>query len=299
MADMETDFNIEDYRTEHSMDYLIAMELILNTPYKVEAFQTLYGITRLHIPNILYKYYSLSDNDSLNESKIETLRNEKVYMSDIKSLNDPFDNKAYFYKYEELRKYKELHAVDGRIIDDLSSFSRVSSFTANGINCMPMWAHYSNNHQGFCVLYDMKNKNNTKLSGCMFPIQYSTTRIDITSIMDEQVQMVLSEKQKQMAAGRKEIIIDDLTLVFLISYLGNIKHETWSYEKEYRCTAGATAKGMPFITAIPQKLYIGKDCSPRYIKKLIDVAFELNIPVFQMIFNEYDTNYNLTAKKIL
>lgn len=199
-----TDFNIKEYRVEHPMDYLKAMELILDTPYKTEVFQTIYKITRLHIPNILYKYFSLTENDGLNKLKLETLRNKKIYMSDIKSLNDPFDNKAFFYKNEKLQKHKELHTADGKIFDDLSSFSRVSSFTANGINCMPMWAHYSNNHKGFCVSYDMKNKNNTQLSGCMFPIQYSAKRIDITSIMDSQIRMMLSEKEKQMAAGKKK-----------------------------------------------------------------------------------------------
>lgn len=48
---------------------------------------------------------------------------------------------------------------------------------------MPMWAHYANNHAGFCVSYDMKE--NKQLSGCTFPVQYTNQRIDITSLMDQ------------------------------------------------------------------------------------------------------------------
>ena len=62
---------------------------------------------------------------------------------------------------------------------------------------MPMWAHYSNNHQGFCVAYDMKNPENTKLAGCTFPVQYTNERLDITDYMKNYVKMVLSEIDKQ------------------------------------------------------------------------------------------------------
>lgn len=295
---MENNFDIEKYRVEQPMDYIKAMKLIMSCSNKNDVFKAIYQITRLHIPNMLFKYYSLTEDERLNELKLETLLNEKIYMSDVKSLNDPFDNKAFFYRSKELIKYKELSAYNGKIFDDLSSFSRVASFTGNGVNCMPMWAHYSNNHKGFCVSYDMKNPNNSQLSGCIFPIQYSDQRIDITSLMEQQVKMILCEKEKQMNVGKKEILIDDLTLVFIISFLGNIKHDTWSYEKEYRCTAGANAKEMPFFKAVPKEIYIGKDCSPIHIKKLVDMAYSLNIPIFQMSFDEYDINYNLIPKKI-
>ena len=42
------------------------------------------------------------------------------------------------------------------------------------MNSMPMWAHYSNNHRGFCVAYDMKDDANIALSGCTFPIHTLT-----------------------------------------------------------------------------------------------------------------------------
>lgn len=58
--------------------------------------------------------------------------------------------------------------------------------------------------------------------------------------------MLSSEIDKQTAQGRKEIVISDLSLVYLAQYLCNIKHSSWQYEKEFRCTIGAKAKGMPF-----------------------------------------------------
>ena len=101
-----------------------------------------------------------------------------------------------------------------------------------------------------------------------------------------------------MQKVKKEIKFDDLSLVFMASFFCNIKHETWSYEKEYRCTAGAIAKEMPFFSASPKAIYIGMNCSQIYVDKLIKIANELQIPVFRMGFNEYDTNFNLSIQSV-
>lgn len=63
-------------------------------------------------------------------------------MSDVKFLNDPFDNRAYFYRPEELKKFEWLTEYDGKLIDDFAAFCKVSALTSNGVNSMSMWAHY-------------------------------------------------------------------------------------------------------------------------------------------------------------
>ncbi|MBI6874647.1 DUF2971 domain-containing protein [Clostridium aciditolerans] len=105
---------------------------------------------------------------------------KKVYLAEPKSFNDPFDNKAFFYRNEVLSKYDFLKSFNGKIIDDFSSYVRLSSFTSNGVNSMPMWAHYSNNHQGYCVMYNTKLRENINLLSNLFPVQYIEQRIDIT-----------------------------------------------------------------------------------------------------------------------
>lgn len=37
---------------------------------------------------------------------------------------------------------------------------------------MTMWVHYSNNHKGYCVAYDMNDNYNMPLKSCMLPVQY-------------------------------------------------------------------------------------------------------------------------------
>lgn len=291
---MEKEFDHEKWRTENPMDYMLAMDLINQASNKNEVFRTIYKIIRLHIPDVLFKYFSLTEDVTLNEYKLDTLRNHKIYMSDAKNLNDPFDSKAYFYRPDELKKYERLAEHNGRLIDDFTSFVKIAALTANDVNSMPMWAHYSNNHRGFCLSYDMKDNRNVPLAGCTFPVQYTSKRIDVTDLMENQARKIIAEIEKQMADGKKMIQLDDLSLVFMSSFFCNIKHETWSYEKEYRCTAGATAKGMPFFPASPKEIYIGMNCSQTYVDKLIRIACELQIPAFRMVFNEYNNDFNLS-----
>lgn len=296
---MEEEFDVEKWRAEKPMDYLLAMDLINQASNKNEVFDMIYKITRLHLPDTLFKYFSLSENTYLNDSKLETLRNKKIFMSDVKDLNDPFDCKAYFYRPEQLKIYARLAEHGGKLIHDFSTISKIASFTANNVNSMPMWAHYSNNHKGFCISYDMKDKRNVQLTGCTFPVQYTSKRIDITNLMKFQVEKIITEIDRHIKEDKKQVLYNDLSLIFMVSFFSNIKHETWSYEKEYRCVTGANAKGMPFLTATPKEVYIGMNCSQVYVDRLVKVAEEIQIPAFKMILDEYSTNYNLSFQKLI
>lgn len=297
------DFDREKWLQENPIDYFKFLYILFMSnrmapgmPSEIVmkvAFDALYKVTRLYIPETLYKYCSLSNDEDLNKKKFDTLRNKQIYMSDIKNFNDPFDGKAFFYNPKDLIGIQRLAPHDGKIVDDFTVFNKGTALTENGTSCMPMWAHYANNHQGFCITYDMENPNNLALSACTFPVQYTTQRLDVTSYMKKFASMVSSEIDKQTAQGRKEIAISDLSLVYLAQYLCNIKHSSWQYEKEFRCTMGATAKGMPYVDAVPKAIYIGMNCSDKNRNKLIEIAKSLSTPIYQMRLDELSENYSL------
>lgn len=168
----EQNTDIEKWRRMNPMNYFKALQLLLTAGQQFpdareivvgEMFKSIYQVTRLYIPDILYKFYSLTDDDEINNKKINTLLQEQIFMSNIKDFNDPFDGKAFFYNPKQLKDIKCLSSHEGRIIDDFAKFHRGTALTENNITSMPMWAHYSNNHQGFCVAYDMKNPRNKAL----------------------------------------------------------------------------------------------------------------------------------------
>ena len=105
-----------------------------------------------------------------------------------------------------------------------------------------------------------------------------------------------SEIDRQTVVGIKKVLINDLSLVYVAQYLSNIKHLSWNYEKEFRCTMGTKAKGMPFVDANPKAIYIGMNCGKKNHQKLIDIAKKLSVPIYQMKFDELSYEYSLVAE---
>ena len=138
-------------------------------------------------------------------------------------------------------------------------------------------------------------KSNNELSACTFPIQYTDQRIDITNLIENQIISMTNEFNIQSSKGNKKISLNDLSLIYLSSLLCNLKHISWSYENEFRCTTGATAKGMPYISATPKEIYIGMNCLPKYENKLINIANTLKIPIYKMYFDEFNEKFDLKA----
>ncbi len=298
----ENNFDLEEWRREVPINYfeLARFLTISNHPIvKNEVFKTIYQAVQLHIPGTLYKYISLSGKTDSDEKRFDALLKNRLFLSAVSSFNDPFDCKAYYYDPRALMKYEELKSHNGKIIDDFSSMLRVVSLTSNGVQSLPMWAHYANNHAGFCVSYDMTDRDNLSLKSCTFPVFYTDDRLDITSVMDSFISTVKAEVKVQSAAGKKDILIDDFSVVFLTSLLCNVKQSSWSYENEYRCTEGATAPGIPFVDAKAKEIYIGYKCSEDNARRFCEIGKSLNIPVFQMKFEEMSDDYWLSMKSIV
>ena len=297
----EKNFDIEKWRKETPVDYFLAARLVIssdNPAVQAEVFKSIFQIAQLHIPSVLYKYISLPDNAEKKRKRFDALLKSRLFLSKVNSFNDPFDCKAYYYDPKALAKHDPLKPYGGRLIEDFSSHVRVASLTANGVQSLPMWAHYANNHTEFCVSYDMTDKDNLRLKSCTFPVYYTDDRLDITSIMDSFVTKVRREISTQSAAGKKEILIDDLSIVFLSSLLCNVKQSSWSYENEYRCTEGATAPGIPFVGAKAKEIFVGLHCREEDIKRLREIGEELGVPVYKMAFDECSAEYQLFVEKI-
>lgn len=290
----EKNFDLEKWRRECPMDYFKAVYVLQQGKGIVqdEIFKSIYRVVRLYLPDTLYKYYSLTDDQELNTKKLETLMSKKIFLSDIKDFNDPFDSKAFYYDPECLKISPELNRCDGKFIDDFTTYIKSTSLTANDVQSMPMWAHYAGNHTGFCVSYNMAN--NPELSSCTFPVQYSAERLDITSVMKKYAEMLLEEISRQASLGNKQIVVEDLSIIYMTLLLSNIKHVSWNYEKEYRCTIAANATGSPYVSANPKQIFVGLKCSYKNAMKLQEIGDKLGVPVHRMGFDEISPSYKLS-----
>lgn len=294
----DSEFDIGKWRKEKPMDYLLAIYLLEQADgiAKDYMFWEIYKVTRLYIPDTLYKYYSFSEDRKLNRKKLRTLEKEQIYMSDISTFNDPFDGKGYFYNPKELAKYNRLDVYQGKLIEDFTKFIKATSLTTNGINSMPMWAHYGGNHTGYCISYDMKE--NVELSSCTFPVQYIEERLDITSFMKKQAKMILHEIDMQLKTGKKCIGITDLSMIYMEALLCNLKEVSWSYENEFRCTTGATGRRKQYLSAKPKAIYVGYKCQEEHQKLLVKIAKKLKVPIYKMKYEENKLDYELEYQSL-
>lgn len=295
----EKDWDLEEWKQKYPMDYYKALRILSEASNGVVAtkiFKTIYQITRLHVPDVLFKYYSLSNDEELNKKKFQTLSEGKLFMSEIKDFNDPFDGKSFFYNPESLEDIHRLRVHKGRLIDDFTVFVRGTCFTANGVQSMPMWAHYASNHKGFCVCYDVKE--NLELRNSIFPIQYTDERLDVSSLIRKHAESICKMIDENVRQGDKIMQYDDLTIIYMALLLYNVKHISWSYENEFRYFVPANASGIPYAKAIPKAIYIGMKCEEKHKKALEDISDYWDIPLYQMEMDECSEKYELVATRM-
>ena len=72
------------------------------------------------------------------------------------------------------------------VISAISEHITTICFTQNP-NDMPMWAHYANEHQGFCVEYEIINNSN------FYPVIYVDNRLKSISLFIELFYALLDE----------------------------------------------------------------------------------------------------------
>lgn len=124
----------------------------------------------------------------------------------------------------------------------------------------PMWAHYGDQHKGFCIGYDIKRLQNN-ITELTLPVLYKDTcYLEISDIDD---------------------INGSLTMHML-----TLKSQEWSYEKEWRIffepKLTPNAEQMP----TPCAVYLGALMTPSDETRVYEICQINHIPVFKMVVNQ-------------
>lgn len=232
-----------------------------------------------NIPSKVYKFQSFEEN------RIPTVLNEELWFSLPKEMNDPFDSKGLWWKQQEIddlleKLYSEgENTQDNFCVDDLISKIRdnirISCFSEKLYN-MPMWAHYASNHAGFCIEYDFTNLDyNNDFVKYLFPIKYLESRYDITNILTRSI-------EKHVNEGK----ID--SRVILLAFLMITKHDSWSYEKEWRIVDFNNKPSKPFKSGLlkcpikPTAIYLGMNFDYNEIDDVKNKFRKIDIPVYKL-----------------
>lgn len=245
---------------------------------------------RKTIPRYIYKYYSLDNNSKLNEQKLSSLRNNSIWSSQLSGFNDPFEGQ---YLYLSQKDFKEIGIpIEAKklwddVIGEIKRRITSICFTQNPDD-MPMWAHYSNNHKGFCVKYEVKDVRH------LYPVLYIEKRQKADVFFFDLFYELWLEEQNNSKIT---------TIVKYYLFLCSFKHKSWESEKEIRALflnfskeihSGGKSYPCKTIGIEAKKIYIGARCDDSIEKELEKIAKELDIE-FEKCNAVEDEEFNILA----
>ncbi len=186
----------------------------------------------------LYKYCPLGVCKKKDSRRLTGLRDNYIWFSTFSNLNDPFEANAVYVDISSVSRAtgapeERVSLIKRWCIDHIADKYVVCSLSENTYNSMPMWAHYANNHQGFCIEYDVNLDYYTPEA--VFKIKqitYRDSRKSIAPFMCKLLRFYEKIGQNGEMPKDTENIEDELDVITDENYF--TKHTSWSYENEWR-----------------------------------------------------------------
>lgn len=205
--------------------------------------------------DILYKYRNIDINT------LSLISEEKVRISDFNYFNDPADP-IIKLQIEALPEIK-----------DMINKIKICSLSSEYDNFL-MWSHYSNEHKGICIAYDIskiKEYNKTILKKVIY-----TKKIQIYKPYNHIFENTILNEENNF-----------ISLFYL-------KHKNWKYEKEYRII---TYEDYDFINLPIKAIYFGMNADISRINLVKNFIKDKNIELYKMKPNENNL-FELVAERI-
>lgn len=243
------------------------------------------------VPDYLYKFFWLDEirnEDSekklieTNNKKFTTLESNQLWFALPEYQNDPYEFAGMYLDKEKLISY----GFDCEMIESIEKKIRnnpICCFVANSCSNLPMWAHYANNHRGYCVKYKVNNKNVVR------SIMYEPNRIPVATIFAE---FITAAKKYDEGIGTVQDVQFFSTLLQEMMF---IKHDSWMAEKEYRIvypTVKPIEKGtyvnVKDVGLEVSEIICGYKCSNKHMEILNRIASSLGVSCRKCVLSETD-----------
>ena len=224
------------------------------------------------VPNKLLKFVSLSENPDSNSKKFYSLKKQQAWFSSINVLNDPYEFKCMYIDENKLKEhgYDEYIILKFRkLLDDQMKHWSVLSLSAASLDCLPMWAYYTNNFSGFCIEYEVERPD------AIFAVSYEPNRIPIATIIAN----LYHEFGEMVERGEKTNSEVEFYSTLLRCQLHS-KHESWKHEQEYRILFPSQADigfnvDIQNIGLKTSKIVAGLNCTNDNKERLNDISNHL------------------------
>lgn len=163
-------------------------------------------------------------------------------------------------------------------IGDIFSSTPICCFFESDVNNPLMWAHYANNHDGFCVEYEIRlwglgspwslSRDYLSENFLILPVSYTTSKSSVTAL--DFLLNPFVEAQRALST----------------------KSYHWAYEKEVRLINMRGKEGLTALPRgiIPTSIYIGsrvRESSPEMYERLTLASKNLNLDIYEMRADQF------------
>jgi hypothetical protein len=197
-----------------------------------------------------------------NDDPIDFLA-EKMVEYTLKDLPIDFKMEQKSIMLKEMRSAMDNLAK--RVSKMASENFKICSFSERR-DSMLMWAHYADNHKGFCIEYDLKGISDiSDPRRCfLFPVVYSENLFDATDLY----------------YGGEDIKKNQLYLL----RAALIKAIDWSYENEWRLVFLKVSDSTKTTENMgkPKALYLGSEICPNDQESLVNICIDKGVPIYKM-----------------
>ncbi|WP_195945881.1 DUF2971 domain-containing protein [Paraclostridium bifermentans] len=253
--------------------------------------------------NDIVKCESIKDiNDCIylkgNKSKIDSIRNKKIWVSSYAGFNDPFELSRIYINESKLtdKHYKKevLQTAFDRIRDGL----KISCFTDDHLYNLPMWAHYTNNHKGLCLEFKIENPS------YLYPVTYlNTKKLSANTTIHNFISLMYKLDLGTLTEEENEEL---LKISNLIINIFSTKEKLWEYEREYRIfypdeknIQGGFLVDMKELGLKLTGIYLGNKIEKIYEDELKIISKDIDVNIYKMYVDELDEEFKLTYKDLL
>lgn len=238
----------------------------------------------------LYHYKPLSTLE--NFSHLMNYMNQKIWLTRLAEFNDPFEaqfdfkyataqeilaSPSRFHKYydiikkanpamtkEELENELKKPEADNKLGVTRRERNFFNSFGAicltSSCSNIPMWAHYTNYHQGYCVIFEIdldylsekclgfnldkvfnpkQDGSDQEILSFKNPLDDINIRFVLTKVIYKEDRPIMEEIKEDELHNKSEY---EKIKYFVTNSFG-VKYKQWAYEEEYRLVVTSNSKG--------------------------------------------------------
>lgn len=240
------------------------------------------AIQNHNLPKRIYKFRECSSFYHLN-----TLETDTIWLCSPKCYNDPYD--CWFTLPDGFiatlieQTLNKLHPgankslftsaaanLGNQVVVALAQFrdfAKICSFSSRNDSIL-MWSHYSEDHAGFCIEYDIEGLDpDHPFPKNLYPVVYSNDLGYLKYFVE-----------KLVTAHRADFPQMGPLLCMLVKFTG------WAYENEWRFVRETRTEEKDGLTAAPgpSRVFVGSQFDLNKNQKLIEICEKKKVPIERM-----------------